>query len=572
MILDYQSLVAIIEHMPVAVFAKDANDDYRFVLWNKKMEDLFGLSNEKVIGLSDFDLFSKEEANHFRRFDEKVMSDGEVINIEQENVTTHKGTVICHTLKVPLTLANDQRLLLGILEDITEEVNNKTELKKYHTDLESIVEKRTMQLRELADKDSLTGLYNRGFVLSRIVNIIEENQFPNGFAIVFIDLNGFKLLNDSYGHRLGDELLCQVGKRLKAFDNQAQWIARLGGDEFVLVANSNDHITLTKLAKAISEAISQPFQLYKNNYEITCSIGISRWPDDANEATLLLQAADMAMYDNKKGQSNKYATFYNNSMLIASQRQLEIEQALRHALNKDELYLTLQPQFNTESSQTLFGAEILLRWNSDKLGPVSPSEFIPIAEKSGLMPIIDQWVLKKSCQLIADWKSRYDEVPRLSINLSGKEFDVKLCEQLRCELANFNLSPEVLMLEVTETELANFSPELIQELNLLREQGLKISIDDFGTGYSSLAYLSKVGFDEIKVDRSFVMKLPDDNKSCQLVYTIASMAKALKCQVVAEGVENTQQLNCLHELEVKIIQGFLLGKPMLPDEFEKHLL
>lgn len=572
MLLKDELLLEIIDQLPIAVFAKNPNDNYKFVIWNKKMASLFSIPEGKIIGTTDFDLFDDvEEAKEFRRIDEDVMAQGHVIDVE-EIVSTINGEITCHTLKLPLQLADGRQLLVGMIDDITEESNNKKQLNEYRNDLELLVKRRTLQLQELANLDSLTGLENRNFLLSEIKKLIKDRPVSQQFAVIFIDLNGFKLLNDSYGHRLGDELLCLVGQRLNAFRNQAPIIARLGGDEFVLIIKTGDTQVLASIAQSLYEAISLPYTLRSRSFQITCSIGISIWPDNGDEATLLLQTADMAMYNVKhlKSKSMHYQ-FYDAKMLALSQRKLELQQSLNNAIINNELYLVLQPQFSLDDQCNLCGAEVLLRWQSEKFGLVCPSEFIPIAEKSELMLSISTWVLQQSCLLIKQLHLQFTNIPRISVNLSGDEVSIGLAKRINMQLEQCKFLAQTLTLEITEAQLVSFSDAIISELEQLRLQGFRISLDDFGTGYSSMSYLSSLEFDEIKIDRSFIKKINNDKKTLLLVRAIVSMAQALGSKVVAEGVETTEQLNCLRNMRVDIVQGYLLGKPMRYEEFAANI-
>ena len=565
-------LLEIIDKLPIAVFAKDPKDDYKFVIWNAKMAQLFGIPQQQILDTTDFDLFEDiEEAKNFRKMDEEVIANGETIDIE-EIVSTVHGQRTCHTLKLPLRLQDGRQLLVGIIDDITEDSENKKQLEAYRNDLELLVEKRTQQLQNLANIDSLTTLGNRNYFLTELKKYLQDRSSADKFAVMFIDLNGFKLLNDSYGHRLGDELLCMVGQRLKEFDSQAPIVARLGGDEFVLIVNSGCTNKLATIAQGIYDAISKPFVLRGQNFQISCAIGISIWPENGDKATLLLQSADMAMY-NVKHQKSAVLNyqFYDAEMLALSQRKLELEQSLRNAIDNNELYLVLQPQFAIASDSELYGAEVLLRWQSKKFGFVSPVEFIPIAEKSDLILSISAWVLDQSCQLLKKLQSRFEHIPRISINLSGREINAGIAKRLNGFIEQYKLSAQYFALEITEAQVVSFSDDIISELDLLRQQGFKISLDDFGTGYSSMSYLSSLEFDEIKIDRSFITKICSDKKTLLLVRAIVSMAQALESKVVAEGVETTEELDYLQQMGIDSIQGYLLGKPMSYDEFAANI-
>ena len=565
-------LTDVIEYLPVSIFAKDADDDFRFVLWNKQMEKMSGISKGEVLGRTDFEVFGdSDEARDFRDMDNAVMGSGSVVEIAEEVVVAASGNITCHTLKVPLALEDGTRFLLAIIEDITEDAENRRQLDEYRNDLETLVETRTAELQEMANTDSLTGLYNRSFLISATQELIHDSDEEQGFAVIFIDLDGFKLLNDSYGHRLGDELLKQVGERLRYFGDQARLVARLGGDEFVLIVDSSDTSELSRLASGVYQAISEPFSLHERGYQLTCSMGISVWPKDASEPTLLLQSADIAMYHAKSAKKLKKYVFFDSAMLASSQRKAALEQALRGAVDRQEFYLVLQPQFALQDEPALVGTEVLLRWRSLEFGEVSPGEFIPVAERAGIMPAIGNHVLRLSCCLIAELRREWPQFPRVSVNLSATEVDQMLANRIFETLNEFGVPPSALTLELTETELATFEEYTIGELERLRSAGLKVSIDDFGTGYSSLAYLSQIGVDEVKIDRSFVRDLPDGGKTDSLVRAIVSMARALDCTVIAEGVEEENQLICLREMGVDSLQGYLLARPMPVPEFRNFV-
>ncbi|WP_367179826.1 EAL domain-containing protein [uncultured Paraglaciecola sp.] len=278
------------------------------------------------------------------------------------------------------------------------------------------------------------------------------------------------------------------------------------------------------------------------------------------------------MYHVKHLDSNEvHYQFYEEKMLVNSQRTLEVQQHLRNAIAENELYLVLQPQFSLDDSQALCGAEVLLRWQSKKLGLVSPAEFIPIAEKSGLILTISAWVLEQSCRLIKQLQEQFSNFPRVSVNLSGDEISVGLAKRINTQLTAFGLSSQSIMLEITEAQLVKFNDQVTSEIDQLRRQGVRISLDDFGTGYSSMSYLSSLRFDEIKIDRTFITKISTDKKILLLVKAIVSMAQALECKIVVEGVETTEELDCLTNMGIDVLQGYLFGKPMPCEKLVAHL-
>lgn len=362
--------------------------------------------------------------------------------------------------------------------------------------------------------------------------------------------------------------MCLVGQRVQEFKNQASVIARLGEDEFVLIIKAGDYQVLSSFAQCVYDAVSLPYTLRNRSFQITCSIGISIWPKNGDEATPLLQVADMAMYSVKHSKSNRKSyKFYDAKMLALSQRKLELQEGLRDAISNNEMYVVLQPQFSVGDQCNLCGAEVLLRWHSEKFGLIFPSEFIPIAEKSELMLPISAWVLQQSFLIIKKLQDKFTIIPNISVNLSGDEVSIGLADRINKLLEQYKFLAQTLTLEITEAQLVNFSDNMISELEQLRLQGFRVSLDSSGAGYSSMSHLSSLGFDEIKIDRSFINKAKNDKKALLLVRAIVSMAQTLGSKVVAEGVETTEQFNCLRSIGVDVVQGHLLGKPMSYEEF-----
>ncbi len=428
------------------------------------------------------------------------------------------------------------------------------------------------KLTFLAHYDSLTGLANREHfnnTLSHILKVAKRNR--QTFALMFLDLDHFKEINDTLGHLIGDQLLVSVAKRLKSCVRASDFIARLGGDEFVIIL---DTIKITQDIMGVSEkilsALSDPFKFENREVFISSSIGITLYPDDADNTRDLLKYADVAMYQAKDKGRNNYQ-FYTPKLNAEAIQAMEIKNELRGAISRNELLLFYQPKVNL-SNNTIVGAEALLRWHHPVRGMIAPDDFIPIAEKSGLIISIGKWVISEAFKQAKTWQENFLQNFCMSINLSVKQFqNSELIEFIDAELNQHSLDSSTIEFEITESLLmqkSHLEQEILRELS---NKGFKISIDDFGTGYSSLSYLKRFTINELKIDRSFIKDVISDLDDAEIVKAIIAMAHALKLEVVAEGVEDESQKSFLQQLDCDQIQGFLISKPVPAIEFENLL-
>jgi diguanylate cyclase (GGDEF)-like protein/PAS domain S-box-containing protein len=430
------------------------------------------------------------------------------------------------------------------------------------------------QLKQLATRDSLTGLYNRAYLTDRMRDLFE----PTGLecelahvAVLFVDLDGFKKVNDTAGHEAGDALLCSVARRLASCVNEQDTLARVGGDEFVIVVSCyNDTEALIAFARRILETVAVPFAVAGNDYYLGASIGISLFPEDGQDVPTLMRNADSAMYSAKqRGRNNfQFFTAELNQHLL---RRFAIEQRLRRALAAGELSLVYQPIVDSRSGRTV-GAEALLRWYNRELGDVSPVEFIPVAEDTGLIVAIGDWVLERACQQVAHWRRSLAPDLVIAVNLSPRQVSDGLVERIERCLARCGLGPDALELEITERLLMSDSDTVLPILSALNEMGVKISVDDFGTGYSSLSYLKRFPLHNLKVDRSFVAGLPDHRDSMAITQAVVAMAHSLGMDVTAEGVETSAQASFLRSIECDKQQGYLFSRPMAAGAFDSFYL
>ena len=437
------------------------------------------------------------------------------------------------------------------------------------------LEKSRQKIERLAYHDSLTGLPNRLLFREYLQHMIAlARRETNKMAVLFLDLDNFKRVNDTLGHQVGDQLLKEMAARLmsilraedfvhrETYQETSEVLARLGGDEFIiLLPKINESHDAAKVASRILEVMEEPFRFDGHELYNGTSIGITLFPDDGTEVNDLIKRADVAMYHAKEQGRNNFQ-FYSASYNLATSEHLSLESRLRRALDNHELELYYQPQVRTETGR-IVGLEALLRWNDPEYGIVYPDQFIPIAEDSGLILPIGEWVLYEACRQIQAWNAK--GLPRVfvSINVSGIQLQrQELTPVVDQALAESGLEPALLELEVTETILMKVKKEVIDDLGALQEKGLTISLDDFGTGYSSLNRLRELPIGKLKIDRSFVQGMVEDAQDAAIVSAILFIAKSLGLQTTAEGVETPEQAVRLAESGCDYLQGYLLSRPI----------
>jgi diguanylate cyclase (GGDEF)-like protein len=434
---------------------------------------------------------------------------------------------------------------------------------------EMLTERRAREtdLRHRATHDVLTGMPNRAALAEALSLTLASGQ---NAAVLFLDLDRFKLVNDTHGHAVGDALLVALGARLMAVVRPGDTVARFGGDEFVVLCPGADQAGLAmEIAQRLARALEEPFLVEGHELFLTGSVGVAiGTPADGPED--ILRDADNAMYRAKEQGRPGYA-FFDQGMRERSQRRLELEQELHVALERGELRLEYQPVFNVKTGR-ITGAEALLRWDNQLRGPVSPGEFIPIAEETGLILPIGDWVLRAACRQAAAWRRELGRGVRVSVNIAARQLTRPgLATQVLVALGESGAEPEDLMLEITEHGVLEDFAAAFRHLQEVRALGVQVSVDDFGTGWSSLSYLQQLPVDELKIDRSFVATLGVDGPSMAIVGSLVDMAHALGLQVVAEGVESPDQLAELHRLDCDAVQGYLLARPARPEALQERL-
>ena len=520
--------------------------------WNRGAEELFGYTALEAIGRNILFLYADEDEGFHDTFAEQG---GRMMEVRRRKKS---GEVFWASLSLsPLRdLAERPIGLLAYLTDISERKQDEE------------------QLHHLAYYDELTGLPNRT-LFARLVDqalmVAQRNEAAG--CVLFIDLNRFKRINDTLGRRIGDELLRQAAQRFRDTLRDEDVVARLSSDEFAIgLFDIRQHFEATTVAQKLQAALDAPFFIGGHDLRVGASIGISVYPQDGSEAETLLGLADIAMERAKRHEANpdRSVAFYSQDMNQGMQERMRIESGLRQALGNGELTLYYQPKFELGTDR-IVGAEALVRWLHPTRGMVPPSEFIPLAESTGLIVQVGEWVLEQACAQAAIWQHAGVPPFRLAVNVSAREFTQSLPARVADTLARYQLDASWLELEITESTLMHDFERVTAIMDRIHQLGVGLSLDDFGTGYSSLSYLKRFPIDTLKIDRSFTTGIPDDPSDCAIAGTIISMAQQLRLRVIAEGVETLEQLAFLRESGCDEVQGYLYSKPLPAAEFERGL-
>jgi len=421
-------------------------------------------------------------------------------------------------------------------------------------------------LRFVASHDPLTGLFNRSMFNERLQQALAQaGRFERSLALLFIDLDGFKVINDTVGHNAGDALLAELATRLRTTLREGDVIGRMGGDEFVvLIEEFVEAAQVAEVAKKVLETLARPFQLQGREFEVTASLGISLYPEDGKDAQTLLKSADIAMYLVKQQGKNSFR-FYAPQMNVHLVERLSLESALRRAIDRGELLLLYQPKVGVRDGQ-MSGVEALVRWQHPTQGMISPSEFVPVAEDAGLMAAIGEWVLHTACRQLRAWREQGLPSLRMAINISPRQFSQdSLIQVVREALHHMAVDPSRLELEIREEMVLRNPERAIRLLAQFRELGVRLVIDDFGTGYSSLNYLKRLRVDSVKIDRSLILDLPSNADAMALTRGVVAMAHSLGIAVTAEGVETREQWEVLNQLGCEEMQGNYFSAPVMGD-------
>ncbi|MCM1982869.1 PAS domain S-box protein [Lyngbya confervoides] len=664
----------VINHLPVAVFVKDATPDRfgQFMLWNQTSETLFGLPASQTLGKTVHDLFPQPEADFFEQEDRTAVTSQQIVSVPVEAIESpHLGQRYLYTVKVPVfSDSGDPKYLLCFSEDITErrtaervlrdsEATNRALLQaipdlllriqadgtykqvfsfmdspsepgiggrggkiqdvlppekvaerlfyiqralttrqlqvyEYQIELQGkVIEEEAriiaigdqevlMMIRDISDRkqaerqlrfaalhDELTGLLNRSAFFNRVDHCLKrlKRHEDHRFALLFIDLDRFKVVNDSLGHQVGDQLLIAIATILRNAVRETDTVARLGGDEFtVLVEEFQALEEVIQVVERLLDQLNLPIQLESHQLYTSASIGVVLGNPDYESSEDLIRDADIALYRAKDNGRSRYEIF-NRAMYQAASRRLSLENDLRQAIQNQEFEVYYQPIICLRQGH-IVGFEALVRWHHPQKGMISPGDFIPIAEETGLIVPLGYWVLRTACHQMKTWQSDYPQATtaQICVNLSPQQLrDPQIQEHIRLSLSETGLAPQCLELEITESMLIEYTDLAVDLIQSLRNQGIGFSLDDFGTGYSSLSYLHRFPVDTLKVDRSFVQRLQPNSENYEIIQAMIALAHTLSIEVVAEGIESPEHVELLQNLGCEFGQGFLFSRPVTAD-------
>jgi diguanylate cyclase (GGDEF)-like protein/PAS domain S-box-containing protein len=531
-------LDSVIDNIPECLFVEDATNG-RLMLANRAAASLLGVTREDAVGKTAYDFLPKQEADFVTARDREVLDSGKSAILGEHWVHTPSGTRLMLTKKLVVHGADGKpQYLLSLAEDVTER------------------KRAEEQIAHMAHYDALTDLPNRAAFTERLALTLEvaaETDKP--FALLCLDLDRFKEVNDVFGHAVGDELLRQLSRRLQAVAEGA-FLARLGGDEFMVVASGDDQpAAAAALADRLLSALEQEFDIEGAQLRVGLSIGVAIFPNDGFDATTLLGNADAALY-RAKSEGRGLIRFFESHMDQRLRERRALQHDLRSALERDQLVLHYQPQARMNGD--IIGFEALVRWTHPMRGMVPPATFIPIAEESGLIIPLGEWVLREACREAASW-------PRplhVAVNLSPVQFQHgDLPALVHAVLLETGLAPGRLELEITENVLIGDFSRAVSILRRLKLLGVRIAMDDFGTGYSSLSYLQSFPFDKIKIDQAFISNLERNPQSAAIIRAVIGLGRGLDLPVVAEGVETEEQLAFLSREACDEVQGYFVGRP-----------
>jgi diguanylate cyclase (GGDEF)-like protein/PAS domain S-box-containing protein len=541
-----QRYKSLFDHNIDSIFSLDLNG--AIVSANSAAINLMKTFTISLIGKSVFDLFDQDRERIISMFSHAVK--GSAME-DESNLKVKNQELHLHLKTIPIIVNNSIQGIYLIARDISDQ-------KRHHS-----------LIKHMAFHDSLTGLLNRT-ALEKDLNILLKDQTTKVLALMYIDLDRFKMLNDTMGHSIGDLLLKEVSFRLQSLEIPSYKVYRQGGDEFILLFQNADKLLAEQYAQQILDKFAEPIHLNELVYFISPSIGISLYPENGMEESQLITNADMALYDVKQRGRGRFQT-YHSGMNQNSSRLLAIETGLRQALENNEFSLFYQPQVDLNTKETK-SFEALLRWTHEGMGSVPPSAFISVAEESGLMIPIGEWIIEEVCKQLAEWSLNGNSQIKVAINLSSKQFQqYYLADMIRSLFQTYQIQPHQIEFEITEGALQN-PHEAMETIRRLKSLGVSISIDDFGKGFSSLRYLKTFPIDTLKIDQSFIKNVITDEKDAAIITSIVHLAESLSLEIVAEGIETQEQYAYLKALNCQKGQGYFFSKPLPPDEIEQRYL
>lgn len=528
------------------------------IYWSDELFRIFGLNpgdHPKIEIDWVFSLVNPVDLPAFKKVMFGAAKSGQTFNVVYRIISCTEGEIVVNTQGEVEVDADGRSLLLsGTTLDITARIRAESEI------------------QQLINYDTLTGLPNRSLLHDRLkLAIAQASRDLQLVGVLFLDLDRFKSINDTLGHRVGDKLLKTVAKRLAACVRESDTLARLGGDEFVaILVGVNTAEGITTVAKKILMLISEPIYIEDHEIYTSGSIGIAVYPMDGDDSHTLLKHADLAMYQAKELDRNNFQ-YFSRDMNIKVLERMMLENSMRKALEREEFFLVYQPQVDARSGR-ITGMEALLRWQHPDLGLLAPDKFISLAEETGFIIPIGEWVLRAACRQNKAWQQLGLPAVRVAVNLSAKQFgQYHLDEMIASTLMETGLDPEWLELEITESAIMKNADQNAIILRKLKDMGVSLAIDDFGTGYSSLSYLKHFPISRLKIDRSFVRDITTNSDDAAIAEIIIAMAQTLKLSVIAEGVETRAQMELLSFNNCIEMQGYLFSRPVMPEQFEIFL-
>ena len=550
---DLRLAAQVFEHSVEGIMITDA--DNRIIRVNRAFTDITGYSEEEALGNTPSMLRSGHQDSHiyekmWHSISENDMWNGEIWNRRKN------GEIYPELLNISVIRDDNQAVsnYIGVFNDLTERKQAQEDIHR------------------LSHYDALTNLPNRQLVIDRLLQSLEAAERKGRqLAVLYLDLDRLMMVNDSLGHHAGDLVLVEVSKRFSGMLGEWDTIGRMGGDEFaVILPMIQGPDQVTRVVQRMLETLATPFPIDDQEVFITASIGIALYPSDGTSVEDLLKNADSASHHAKKNR-NSYK-YFTPEMQAQGFKRLIMENSLHRALENEEFQLYYQPQVDLKTLQ-MIGAEALIRWVHPDIGLVSPAEFIPLLEETGLIIPVGEWIIHEACRHIREWQGLGYEPVTVSVNLSAHQFRQKyIAKTFKNALKNSAVNPRYMKIELTESGIMHDVENVLSVLNELHEMGVGISVDDFGTGYSSLSYLKRFPIDTLKIDQSFIHDLEDDIDDRAIVNAIIAMGHSLNMELIAEGVETDEQLNYLRSQGCDAVQGYLFGRPVPADEFiEKHL-
>jgi len=558
--LEAKKQATILEHIHDSVIAVDNYGKIK--TWNRGSVNLFGYESSEIMGQSILKIYAEDNLEPLDILFSTLNEFGN-LDIEANMIKKDGSKIICD---ISLSVLRDE---FGVIDGYVGYIQDITQQKE----TQALLEEQTQKLRYQAHHDMLTHLPNRTLFQDRLSQvIISSKRNREKFALLFIDLDQFKKINDSLGHHIGDEVLKEAAKRLKKAIREEDTLARLGGDEFTIILKSiRDRESAAYVAKKIIKSIKEPIIVGMHRLHISSSIGIALYPEHATIQDNLIKYADVAMYKAKDEGRDNYQ-FYSSELSAYAFERVIMDNSLRVAVAEDQFSVYYQPQYSTKNEK-IVGMEALVRWMHPKLGLVMPDKFIPLAEETGLIKEIDSIVMKKAMKQFKEWYDEGLSPGVLALNLSMKQLNEKdFLSKLLLTMNELDFNPHWLELEVTESQVMNNPDVSIEKLNKIHSIGVEIAIDDFGTGYSSLSYLKKLPLDKLKIDKSFIEEIPHNEDDIAITKAIIALGKSLNLKLIAEGVETKKQQEFLLENGCNFIQGYFYSKPVTAKEVKELLL